>query len=61
MKPGVIFVPYIIQHLPVTTIQCGTFSPNKTLRSRYSSIFLKSKNLIRKDKIEKILNEKPLD
>jgi len=62
--PGIVWMPYVMAQT-VSVVSCvGTSSSmysHKTLTSRYSTIFIKSKNLIRKSKIEKILNEKTLD
>lgn len=56
MKAGLVWVPYTIQ-TTVATVSCGTSSmySHKTLTSRYSTIMIKSRNLIRKNKIEKII------
>lgn len=62
--PGIVWAPYIMAQTVSVVSHAGTSSSmysHKTLTSRYSTIFIKSKNLIRRSKIEKILKEKTLD
>jgi hypothetical protein len=62
MTPGIVWAPYIMAQTVSVVSHLGTssFAPKQVLKSRYSTIWIKSKNLIRKDKIEKI-KEKTLD
>lgn len=61
MGPGIVWVPYTIENLTLVIVSDSDFAPSQTLSSRYSKAFAKSTNQKRKDKIEKILNEKTLD
>lgn len=61
--PGIVWMPYIMAQTVSVVSHAGTssFTPKKILSSRYSTITIKPKNSIRKDKIKKILKEKTLD